>query len=157
MTVEDLVRIVTECVSGFTKKLGDRGFSEDMLSSFRSRAREVPTLIFMRGLPYALVYIASRSNQEVFRLGLIAENCEDLSSKILDYVEKKGLGDKAEKTGYVIYGALLAFAMKKVGIVGVGDFEFLMKSVIDNPLASAKANIVADWIKRFAEAYITEK
>ncbi|MCS7099860.1 MAG: type III-B CRISPR module-associated protein Cmr5 [Sulfolobales archaeon] len=157
MMTENLVKIVTECVSGFKKKLGDKGFSEDMLSSFRSRAREAPTLIFMRGLPYTLVYVASRSSQEVFSLGLNAETCEDLSSKILKYIEEKNLRDKAEKTGYVIYGALLAFAMKKAGVTRAGDFESLIKSVLNDPLASTRASTVADWIKRFAEAYIAEK
>lgn len=154
MSIESVVKTIAECVSAFRSEL--RGSEDqDRLKSFRSRARDIPTLVFTRGLAYALVYVASRSSEEAFRLGLTAIGCSDLSKKIRERVSNM----KAEESGYVLYGALLAFAMKTYGIIVEvsGDpFERLVKASLEDPVINARALEVVEWIKRFAEAYVAE-
>ncbi|MEM2590427.1 MAG: type III-B CRISPR module-associated protein Cmr5 [Zestosphaera sp.] len=150
MSTQDVVKTIVDCVNNFVMEFAEA----KVLSSFRKRARETPTLVFSRGLAYAMVYLASRSNEKAFKIGLNARECTDLSKSIGEYIRGKKLSE--EESGYVLYGALLAFAMKVYGIVSASTFEELIKSVLKSPIASARTHELIDWIKRFAEAYIAE-
>lgn len=152
MSTVDVVKTIAECVSTYKREFGPY---EGRLSSFRSRARDLPTLVFTRGLAYSIVYIASRSSEATFRLGLEASDCSDLSKKVQEHV--KNMAD--EESGYVLYGALLAFAMKTCGM-NIKTAEDPLKELVEvslkDPLVNARALEVAEWIKRFAEAYVTK-
>lgn len=153
MSIEEVVRVVSECVSTYKRE-----FDRDTLRSFRSRARESPALMFSRGLAYAIVYVASRSSETVFGIAFSARGCADLCARLREHAGAEEMG--AEEFGYALYGALLAFAMKAYGVVieaGSGDlFKGLVEVFLRDPVANARALEVAEWVKRFAEAYITE-
>lgn len=153
MSTEEVIRVVSECVSTYKME-----FDRDVLRSFRSRARESPALMFSRGLAYAIVYVASRSSETVFGIAFNARGCADLCARLREHAGAEEI--RAEELGYALYGALLTFAIKAYGIVveaGSGDlFKSLVEVFLRDPVANAKAFEVAEWIKRFAEAYITE-
>lgn len=148
MSETQIVKITLDCVSVYRQNLSD-----EELSSFRSRAREIPSLIFTRGLAYALLYVASRSSASVFDVGLNVSRCEDLTSKIKDLKKI----DSKEKMGYAVYGALIAYLLRRLGATNASKFDDLLKESLANPLMDFRVRVAVDWIKRLAEAYIVEE
>lgn len=146
---EAVVKAVADCVSTLREK-----FAADCLKSFRARAREVPAMVFSRGLAYAIVYVASRSSEEVFGIGLNSGSCPDLVEGVRKYLEKAKA--EREEAGYALYGALLAFTMKAGGLARASDFRGLIEAVLKDPTVNYRALEVVEWIKRFAEAYVAE-
>ena len=149
---KELIDTVIECIEEFTKAY-ER--SVRCLRSLRTRARTLPSDLFSQGLAYVLTLTAARSAREFIELGLSSESCSDVIGRADDLRRKLGVGD--EEFGYAIYGALLAFILKKLGVVKEVTFADLVRSSISNPVRENMALEVAGWLKRMVEAYIHER
>lgn len=133
---------------------------KDYLKAFRTRARSLPTMLYTNGLSYTIVYVASRSSHEAVEIGLISESCEDLLMRLESLLAGRSkAGGKSidkEEAGYILYGSLLAYLLKTARFTTVRKFDELVRAALDDALLNQGANLVAEWIKRLAEAYIPE-
>jgi len=143
----EIAKEIFKCVEFLKEKLGDK----EWLKSFKRRAREMPELIFTRGLGYTLAYIASKSSATYFEQGFTFSSCDDLVS------QASQVSVSSEKAGYMLYVWLLTLALKGTGLVKASRFSELLASTLDNPLLESAAFSIAEWIKRAAEAYIEER
>lgn len=149
----DVVSESLECVDKLVKSIGglNKERKERILDSFRTRARTVPTYVFTRGVAYALTFIAARGSSEAVVKGLTATSCEQA---INDVIEKaRNIGE--DELGYWLYSSVIAYVMKSAKIVSSSTFKDLIKEVMENPAVNFKAKGVFEWVKRFAEAYIS--
>lgn len=142
----NLIIKISECV-----ELVSKGVPQNVKKGFRSKARDMPTNIFGRGLAYAITYAAARSSASAVELGLSAINCNSFISSI---VKNEKLGD--EDKGYALYGAMILYLLKEAKALNANSFKDALKTALDNPSVEVHANEIAEWIKRFAEAYIEE-
>ncbi|MCS7104955.1 MAG: type III-B CRISPR module-associated protein Cmr5 [Thermofilaceae archaeon] len=140
----NMVKFLTDVIEKISTK------SDTEPRRFRSRARQLTSDLFTRGLAYTLVLIASRGSTLGVEQGLFAENIEDLEKRLSGYLE----GLNPEEKGYTLYGAVLLMTLRKFGIVKMGRLADVIKDVVGNPSADAQALIVADWIARLADAFI---
>lgn len=148
MMTRELIALALDCI----KSLIDlaRSSSTDTLRAFRTRARDLPTTMFVNGFAYTLVYVASRSSAKAIDNGLIAKSCSDLTSMLREL--SQGLG--REEVGYALYGLLLTFLIKSAGLTNAKSFDELVKKAMEDPVLERGAGVIAEWIKRLAEAYI---
>jgi len=111
----------------------------------------MPEYSFTRGLAYTIVFIASKSSKDLVETGLTAQKCEDVINKI----KESKIGSEEEES-YAIYGAVLLYIAKKLGIVKGNKFEGIVYDVMRSPVVEIKMWSVLDWLKRVTEAYIHE-
>ena len=143
MSEEVLVNELIECYRNMVAIISD-----DKLKRLRTRARDAPTQIFTRGLPQTLILFAARSKLDVVQKALVKSSCKDLLSDI-DSVS-------GEKFGYTAYLSILLYLAKKLGLDIGNSFEEILKKSVDNPILEKEFYIIAEWIKRFSEAYLPE-
>ncbi|MEM1635958.1 MAG: type III-B CRISPR module-associated protein Cmr5 [Thermosphaera sp.] len=124
--------------------------SSEIPSKVRARARSIPELSFTRGLAYAMVFIASKSSKDLVELGLKEQECKDIIDKI--YKDNISIEEKS----YAVYGAVLLFVARKLGIAKGTKFEDVVRDIMKSPVLEVKMLNVLDWLKRIAEAYIIE-
>jgi len=62
--------------------------------------------------------------------------------------------ESPENISYGLYGAVLAYILRKAGIIESKSFAGLIRETLTKPTLEVKARPVLEWIKRFAEAYI---
>lgn len=147
MSSSEIAKEIFKCVELLNEKLEKK----DWLKSFRRRARDMPELIFTRGLGYTLAYIASKSSATYFEHAFMFSSCEDLVSR----ASQLRVGE--EEAGYTLYAWLLTLVLKDTGLVKASRFSELLASALENPLLESTAFSIAEWIKRAAEAYIEER
>lgn len=122
--------------------------SVEYRKSFRSRARGMPADLFSRGLAYMLTYAAARSSATAIEVGLTANSCEELINNV------KNMKLKSEEYGYATYGALVLYSLKQANLVSRTKFSDIVKEALTNYTLNTHAMLIAEWIKRLAEAYI---
>lgn len=137
---------ISSCIETIATKT-----SPEMKKKFRSRARDIAPDIFSKGLAYVLIYTAARSSARLVEKGLLVADCETMIKEI------DGERIKDEEKGYAVYGALLLFILKEMNILRSKTFSEAIKSVLNDPTIEIYASKAAEWIKRFAEAYIEEE
>lgn len=141
LTIEKMiVPILVDCVEKISQSKSAK--------RFKSRARDLPTDLFTRGLAYTLTYIAARSSATLVEIGLTVNSCDELISNL----EKSNVDE--EELGYALYGALILFSIKKMGLLRKTRFADIVKEALSNHVLDHYAMIVAEWTKRLAEAYI---
>lgn len=149
MVPREVIAQVLECIKMVTDVRS--GISRDRLEAFRSRARDLPSTMFINGFAYALTYIASRSTIKTIELGLLAESCNDLLTKLVEHIKNV----EREEAGYIMYGSILAFLIKQAGLSTAKSFDELLRAAMEDVILSQGALVLAEWIKRLAEAYIS--
>ena len=122
---------------------------EDVKSSLRTRARNMPAELLFRGLSYVLVLCASRGNLKVVEKGLQASSCKELLDAVKDL--------SGEKAGYALYGAILLLSLRKQGAISEKTFSDVVKNALDNPIRDSIAYGIAEWIRKLAESYLEEE
>lgn len=141
-----VVDLTFTCVKHVIQK---EGMKSDAVKGLRSRARDIPTMIFTQGLAYTLTFIASRSSSKVFEKALESKNCEELTSGI------KELRLSGEKIGYAIYGGMLTYIMKDLGLVNTCmNLKDLVDLAIRDPTLEVRVWPIVEWLKRVVEAYV---
>lgn len=145
MSEEIIVKTLGECFEELISRIKD----DDLLKSFRSRARDMPTEIFSKGLTYALILSASRGDLNTLQKTLIMEKCSD----IIDASSKL----EREAFGYTLYASILLYVLRNMGEKLGATFKEVLQNTVNNYIVAKKAFLVADWIKRFSEAYIKTK
>lgn len=154
MISPETIKTLSACFDQITSDSSRTALDLEALKSFRARAREIPTLLFSRGLPYTIVYIASRSDKRTFIEVRNASNCNDLLKKVKEIISQRRAEEKAEEKGYIMYGALLTFALTREGaFTNAERFSDIINEAY-NPIVDTKAQHVAEWLKRLAEAYV---
>lgn len=150
MSENIVVKSILGCIDELMHSYESR---KDVISGFRTRARTAPQEAFSRGLAYALVYIASKSNVEVLMKGLTEDKCSDVIKQVMN------IG--VDEVPYGLYGAVLLHVLKKAGIIEAQItsetkevFTEIITKIIDDPSIEAKSWLVLDWLKRITEAYI---
>jgi len=119
---------------------------------FRTRCRQLISLIYYSGLAYTLAYIASKAGTHVLDYALNVSEPE----KIARQVEQAGLSE--EEASYALYGAFLLTALKQIGVPGVSDaatfLDLLRKLNYPGTTLVAEGKILrfGEWLKRLAEA-----
>lgn len=146
MNEDVIVKSILECVDELLRSYGS---NEGVVSGFRTRARTVPQEAFSRGLSYALVYVAARSNVKAVEKGLVGDRC----SEVIEQVSKN---TGSEELPYGLYGAILLYTLRKTDIIPKSENTFtkVLMKVIEDPSIEARSWLVLDWLKRIAEAYI---
>lgn len=142
---ETLIQAV-DCVSRLVNKI-----QGDKIEAFRARARDLPTMMFSNGFAYTLVFIASRGSVEAIELGLRANSCDELVESITQQIVR----EDRETAGYIIYGSLLLYLVRNARLTEKASFNDLLKESLENNLIDRGAQIIAEWVKRLAEAYIS--
>ncbi|MEM1560326.1 MAG: type III-B CRISPR module-associated protein Cmr5 [Ignisphaera sp.] len=142
-----LLDTTLECINEITSRYQS---SSDIAKKVRTRARSIPEYSFTRGLAYTLVFIASKSGKDLVEIGLKAQKCKD----IFDKIDKNDIG--SEEKSYAIYGAVLLYIARKLGIVKGDKFEEVVYDIMNSPATEIKMWSVLDWLKRITEAYIHE-
>lgn len=142
-------KIIVENLGTCFRDLLDIVRDRDKLKSFRSRARDMPTEIFIHGLTYTLMLAASRGDLNILEKTIVKNECKELV-KVVNSIDSK------EKFGYTMYTSLILFLFRKLNIDLGLSFRDILNKVVGNNALEKKAYIIADWIKRFAEAYIAE-
>ncbi len=143
-----LLDSILECTNQIISKYNS---SSEIAKKIRTRARSMPEYSFTRGLAYTIVFIASKSSKDLVETGLTAQKCEDVINKI----KESKIGSEEEES-YAIYGAVLLYIAKKLGIVKGNKFEGIVYDVMRSPVVEIKMWSVLDWLKRVTEAYIHE-
>lgn len=148
LKILDFVKsLVDMCINTETSK--EFHDCDKVLRSFRTRAREIPSLMFTNGFAYTVTYIAARSSSHAIDIGLTKNDHVEIIKEIF----KSNKYDN-EKAGYALYGALLAFTLKATGLVKESSFVELVKLFLNNPALETSVFAIADWVKRFTEAFI---
>lgn len=126
---------------------------DDLLKSLRSRARRVPTDIFTEGLSYFTITCVSKGRF----LDDFDQAFKEITNgnKLKDVLSKQN--SEKEEYGYGSYLLILAYLLKKLEIVKKDlDLGGFLKEATTKPYLTERALFLADWIKRFAEAYLPE-
>lgn len=155
MSEKPLIELVLECINVVVSSYGS---SKEVVKKIRTRARSIPEEAFIKGLVYALTFTASKSGKSVIEIGLKATKCEDIINTIKDIVNKSTDSKPSEEElSYGIYGAILLYIAKSVGIIKGDKFEQVIHEMLEKPaVVELKMWNVLDWLKRIAEAYIHE-
>jgi CRISPR type III-B/RAMP module-associated protein Cmr5 len=148
-----IVDLIVSCVEKTSSETLDKNPENDkkLKKSLRSRARELPSELFSRGLAYVLAYISSRGSLRIIEAGLKADRCDQMLNTIKD-------SGKLSETefGYSVYGAILLLSLKKAGVVRGNKLSEVIREAMAKPEVEIAAQAYAEWIKRFVEAYIEE-
>jgi len=146
-----IVDLIVSCVEKTSSETLDKNPENDkkLKKSLRSRARELPSELFSRGLAYVLAYISSRGSLRIIEAGLKADSCDQMLNTIKD-------SGKLSDTvfGYSVYGAILLLSLKKAGVVRGNKLSEVIREAMARPEVEIAAQAYAEWIKRFVEAYI---
>ncbi|MGC8988417.1 type III-B CRISPR module-associated protein Cmr5 [Infirmifilum sp.] len=147
---KDLVAEVLKCIEAVTSAAG--GEKGRILGKFRARARSLPADLAAHGLRYLVVLTAARSNKSLIEESLKKNSCVEVVSSLMNMKDL----DEDERS-YALYGGVLVYLLKQQGIIGGGvtDFRSLLDKLAD-PAVEERAKIVTEWLKRLAEAYISE-
>ncbi|MEL9991501.1 MAG: CRISPR-associated protein Cmr5 [Thermoproteus sp.] len=138
MSVVDLVVECTKAVG----KLED----DDLKRGYAQRARRFATDMFTLGPAYVVAVVAARSSAEAVSAGATAPTCEEVVKVVA------GTKGSTEEKSYAIYGAVLLYVLKKMGLVTKTDLSDIVLELQD-PLLHFRAYQAAEWVKRMAEAY----
>jgi hypothetical protein len=120
--------------------------SRDIQSRYASRARSLISDLYVLGPAYVVAVAAARSSKDAVELGLRAESCREVVEGVMNAREGP------EWKAYALYGAVLLYTMKKVGVVSSTSFEDVLVE-LKRPSSALKSREVARWIKLLAEAY----
>ncbi|OYT56517.1 MAG: type III-B CRISPR module-associated protein Cmr5 [Desulfurococcales archaeon ex4484_217_2] len=131
-------------------------YNKEVKDSFRARARSFASDVFFNGAAYVFSVTASRSSAKAVEYGLKENNLEKLINayKNMDFLKKLSLKEKAEEIAYALYGSLLLFVLKNIGVLKASTLAEAIRASIGNIVIDKNASEVAIWFKRFAEAYI---
>lgn len=152
--IVDSMTVLKDKIVGFMS--GDGAKAEEVLQTFRARAREAPSMIFSSGLAYTLVYIASRAGStDAVQPGLEKGSYEEVLRYVV--VEKEGEFEGKEELGYSIYGNMLTYLLKRTGLLKSTKFSDLVKEALENPALDRVSLEISEWIKRLAEALIAAR
>ncbi len=146
-------KIVTEildCIESIIKNISK---DNETIKSFRTRARDIPLYLFMRGPTYTMVYIAARSNVYILNKAFKASNCEELIMSVIGR-DQKFMRMGSDKKGYALYGAVVIYVLKRLNLIKAGSFTELINETLNNPALYSYLSAISEWIKRFAEGYI---
>lgn len=153
-----IVDLIATCVEKISTETLDKDPKKDreLKRSLRSRARDLPSELFSKGLAYTLAYTSSRGSLRIIELGLKADSCDQLLSAI-----KNTMGSESSKLsetmfGYSVYGALLLLSLKKAGVIKGSKLSEVIREAMAKPEVEVVVQAHAEWIKRFVEAYIEE-
>lgn len=136
-----IVSNITECIDKIAE------LPDKVKKEFRNRAREMPSELFTRGFAYMITLSAARSSSELIEVGLKASSCKDL-------VER--LKESPKINSYALYGALVIYTLKQTGIYARDTILGVIKDSLNNLIIDQYATVVVEWIKRLAEACISE-
>jgi len=130
-------------------------YTEEVKESFRTRTRILVSDVFFNGAAYVFSVTASRSSAEAVEYGLKENNLEKLINAFKDteFLKKVDLKGK-EEIAYALYGSLLLFVLKNVGVLKASTLAEAIRASLGNVVIDKNASEVAIWFKRFAEAYI---
>jgi CRISPR type III-B/RAMP module-associated protein Cmr5 len=143
--MKEVVSEVLDCIESL---INGRSLREDILKKFRARARTLPVDLYTHGLAYTLTIIAARSNKEAIEKGLTGTKCIDVIKSV------ENIFDDVEEKSYGIYGAIITYLLKKLGVIRSSTFKDLINEVLSNYVADLRAREILEWLKRFTEAYI---
>lgn len=150
-----MVELVLECINAVVSNYGS---SKGVVEKIRTRARSIPEEAFTKGLAYALIFTASKSGKSIMEIGLKVTKCEEIINTIKDMVNKRtDTKPSEEELSYGIYGAILLYIARSMGIIKGDKFEQVIYDVLEKPaVIELKMWNVLDWLKRITEAYIHE-
>ncbi|ABW02340.1 type III-B CRISPR module-associated protein Cmr5 [Caldivirga maquilingensis] len=131
--------------------------NNDILKGFRTRCRRELEGIYYNGLTYELAFILAKSSDKngsgYGKLNNVL-NEKDIG-KYLSNIKNK-ISDEA----YEVYGACLLWAMRELGLIdGAKDLMDLLNKLNTlgtEVIVTNKILTFADWLKRLAEAMISE-
>ena len=136
--------------------LVNSGLSEDVLRSFRARARGLASELAVNGLASTLVLLAARSSAvAIERMGLRSSGFKDAVEAVKNRAEREKLNiEGGEAAGYALYAAALLHLLKHDGMSLPATLKDLVERALKDPILEHKALEAASWLKRAAEAYI---
>ncbi|MCS7111680.1 MAG: type III-B CRISPR module-associated protein Cmr5 [Ignisphaera sp.] len=151
-----MVEQVFSCINSIIERYAGSKNRAGVVKRFRARARSLPQEVFSRGLAYTLVYIAARSSRDAVERGLEEKitECRDVVNSVGELADKTNMGE--EELSYALYGAVILYLAKRLGIVKLNRLESIVCEALNNVVLEVKMWPVIDWLKRVAEAYISE-
>ena len=148
--------IALELVEELCKACSDLHDGGEVLRAFRARARNMVTQLYFNGTALVVSICAARSSARAIEKGLKAAAVNEIAQFCnWEVANKLGL-EGGEKIAYAIYGAVILYVLRTLGIIASHSFSDAIKELMDNRLADIVAWQFATWLKRFAEAYIYE-
>lgn len=133
----DWVEKAVQCVKAVEARC-----PKDVQSAFRTRARQMPSLLYYAGAAYALAVLAARGDaSKMFSPAPL----EDAVGQIC-----AGDGGREEKS-YSLYGLCLVSALREVGVAAAA-IEDAVRALSRSRTAEIRIAPFADWLKKLAEA-----
>jgi CRISPR type III-B/RAMP module-associated protein Cmr5 len=150
--MSEVVKEAAECIElvANLSSTGEKG-GEKVASGFRARARSIPSTLFTNGFTYTATLLAARGSRRLAELGF-RNSCRSIVDEVVNVMRRGGAD--AEELSYGLYEAILIYLLRSVGAVRATNFRDLITESIGNTALDLRASQVAEWIKRFAEAYI---
>lgn len=149
MSEKDIVNLALECIESCINIWGP---DSEELKRLRARARSIGSEYMSKGLAYTITLLAARSNREAIEVGLNANSCKDVVDGIQKLREQHRLG--LEELSYALYGAILAFMVKKLGLTNAVTFGDFLRHALSSPALELRVFSIIEWIKRMTEAYV---
>jgi len=122
----------------------DRSCSSDVKDAFRTRARQMISILYYTGLTYTFALCVARSSEDlVFKTDSLADLCQRQADK--------------EEVSYALYSKCLLMALSGLGIKG----EDLIKTLDELQTRESELGVeisqYCEWLKRLAEAKFSRR
>ena len=129
-----------------TKAIEELIDNPDIRKKYAQRARSLHTHIFSLGAAHVVSITAARSSRNAVETGLQLDDCR----QVVERIKATSLGP--EEKSYALYGAVLLYALRKLGYLQSTTLADALLELI-GAASDTMAYRQADWLKRLAEAY----